>query len=123
MAKLTKEHLMSYYNMTEYQAGEAIRVLPSVKRALKNNAIWATVNHVSKSGMYRKISLYIIRKNRIYCLNYAFGKIFGDKYFNKTREVGISGCGMDMLFEANYRLFKAVFPKTPYQKYCRYNSF
>ena len=106
--------------MTEYQAEEALRLLPAVKRALKANRIWATVHTVSKSGMSRTISLYIVDKGNIVCLDWAFGKIYGDS-ITKDREVRINGCGMDMLFEANYRLFEACCPRTKYQSYCRYN--
>lgn len=106
---------------TKYQIESAKRLLPAVRRALKKNAIYATVHKVSKSGMSRTISLYIVHKNKIVCLNWAFGDIFGDS-ITKDREVRINGCGMDMLFEANYRLFKHCCPKTPYQDYCRYLS-
>ncbi|MGD9156942.1 MAG: hypothetical protein PVG39_00920 [Desulfobacteraceae bacterium] len=120
--KTRKNHLMNYYGMNEYQADEALHLWEPVKRALKKNEIYARVNRVSRSGMYRTISLYIVHKGRIKCLNYAFGKIFGDRFSFKTYEVGISGCGMDMLFEANYRLFRALCPKSHYQSYCRYRE-
>ena len=118
---MKREKLINYYGMSNSQAEEVLRVLPSVKRALKHNDVWASVDHVARNGMSREISLYIIRKNKIYCLNYAFGKIFGDRMREGNR-VFISGCGMDMLFEANYRLFMALFPQTAYQPYCRYKS-
>ena len=117
---LTKELCIKHYKMTEYQAAEALRLLPAVKRALKANKIWATVHTVSKSGMSRTISLYIVNKGNIVCLDWAFGKIYGDS-ITKDREVRINGCGMDMLFEANYRLFVTCCPRTKYQPYCRYN--
>lgn len=116
-----KESKRKYYGLTTYQAKEVDRLMPAVKRALKKNAIYAKVDRVAKSGMSRHISLYIVHKNRIVCLNWAFGEIFGDS-LNDNREVRINGCGMDMLFEANYRLFKFCCPKTPYQDYCRYRS-
>ena len=111
---------MSYYNMSEGQAEEVVRMSPAVKTALKRNAVYAKVDSVSRSGMSRKISLYIVYRNEIYCLNWGFGSIFGDRVDIKTHDVIIGGCGMDMLFEANYRLFKALCPRTKYQPYCRY---
>ena len=117
---LTEERCIKYYKMTEYQAAEAMRLLPAVKRALKSNKIWATVHTVSKSGMSRTISLYMVHKGEIVCLDWSFGKIYGDS-ITKDREVRISGCGMDMLFEANYRLFNACCPGAKYRAYCRYN--
>ena len=116
---LTEERCIKYYKMTEYQAGEVMRLLPAVRRALRANKIWATVHTVSKSGMRRTISLYMVNKGEIICLDWAFGKIFGDS-ITKNQEVRINGCGMDMLFEANYRLFLACCPGVAYQAYCRY---
>jgi hypothetical protein len=116
---LTEERCRKYYKLTEYQAAEAMRLLPAVKKALKANKIYATVHTVSKSGMSRTISLYMVNKGEIVCLDWAFGKIFGDS-ITKDHEVRINGCGMDMLFEANYRLFLACCPGAEYQAYCRY---
>lgn len=115
---LTKEYFEKKYKMTEYQASEAIRLLPAVRKALKTNAIYATVHTVSKSGMSRTISLYMVNKRKIVNLDWAFGKVYGDSVKNGV--VRINGCGMDMLFEANYRLFNALLPGVAYQSYCRY---
>ena len=119
--KLTQEHMIKYYKMSDYQAQEAMALLPAVRNALKRNAIYATVHTVSKSGMSRNISLYMVHKGKIKCLDYAFGRVFGDS-MDKNHGVRINGCGMDMLFEANYRLFCALCPRSKYQAYCRYRS-
>ena len=117
---MNAQKLIKDYGLTEYQAKEVIELLPAIKRALKTNKIYAKVDSVSRSGMSRKISLYIVNKGEIYCLNFAFGKIFGDRL--NGCEVTIYGCGMDMLFESVYRLFRTFCPKTPYNNYCRYRS-
>lgn len=117
---MNKEKLMKDYKMSDSQAGEAVRLLSAVKRALKNNAIYIKLDSVAISGMSRNISMYIVYKNEIYCLNWAFGLIFGDRLNERNHEVVMLGCGMDMLFEANYRLFRALCPQMSYQSYCRY---
>ena len=110
----------------EYE--EAIRLLPSLQRALKNNKIYAKVDTVARSGMSRTITLGYIHKGGFINLNRTlFAKIYSDSgKMDLGRNGGgvrISGCGMDMLFEANYRLFRALCPKIAYQPYCRYISF
>ena len=115
--------LMDWYGVNEWQAREMVNLAPAVRRALKKNKILATVHTVAKSGMSRTISLYIIHHGTVKCLDFAYGKVYGDTV---TRDqygdwvVRINGCGMDMLFEANYRLFRALCPRSRYQGYCQY---
>ena len=96
---------------------------PIIQRALKANKIYARVETVARSGMSRTIRLSIVHKGEIVNLNNTvFAFIYSDSVKRGwgARVVRIGGCGMDMLFEANYRLFKALLPKTAYQPYCRY---
>jgi len=104
---------------------EMIRNLwPSVKKELRKG-IYAQVNTVSRSGMSRTISLFIKHKGEIINLNSTpFWKLYGDSR-NSDHQVRIGGCGMDMLFEASYRLFQACYnqARTPFQTHLgRYKS-
>jgi len=87
-----------------------------LKRALKSGKIYGTVHSVSRSGMSRQISLYIVYKGEIFPLNWHFGDIYGKLL--KNGNVRINGCGMDMLFAATNSLWRFVLPKTkPYARY------
>ena len=109
----------------EYET--AISLLPVVKRAIGGKGqIYARVETVSRSGMSRTISLAIVDKGEIFNLNFTvFAKIYGDSK-GKWGVVKIGGCGMDMLFEATYRLYQFIFDQRtkPYQKHLvRYREF
>jgi len=83
-----------------------------LKRALKANQVYMTVHSVSRSNLSRKISAYIVVNGRLICLNHELGRIFGDRIDKNNGQVIISGCGMDMLFEAANRLWRFVMPQT-----------
>lgn len=113
--KLCKEGL----KIDHCRAKQALELLPSLRKAVggKGGKIYCQVNSVSKSGMSRTISVFIVHKGDIINLNYTpFWKIYGDSKRNGV--VRIKGCGMDMLFEATYRLYCFLFSsKRPYQKH------
>lgn len=96
----------------------ALELLPSVKRAVGGaGKVYCQVHRVSQSGMGRVISVYIIHKGEIVNLDDTpYWKVYGDR--KRNGEVWISGCGMDMLFEATYRLYQFLFDqrRKPYQK-------
>jgi hypothetical protein len=62
--------------------------------------VYAKVNNVSASGMHRRISLYcVLDGGRIVDISYhaahALDWSYKDRY---NGGIGVSGCGMDMLF-------------------------
>jgi hypothetical protein len=111
----------------EWQLERALELLPSVRKAVgsKGGRIYAQVLTVARSGMSRTIALYIVHKGELVNLN---GTLYARVYGDRVREddaVSISGCGMDMLFEATYRLYRFLFDqkKRPYQQHLnRYRS-
>ena len=58
--------------------------------------LYAVLDHVSKSGMYRRISIFYIKENTPICI---------------CREAGISGCGMDMGFSLAYDIYMEAYGK------------
>ena len=111
----------------DWQKEQAFNLLPSLKKAIAGNGkIYAQVNSVSRSGMSRTITLFIIHKNEIVNLNYTiFSKVYADKSDLREGIARINGCGMDMLFEATYRLYNFLFDQNrkPYQDNLnRYNQ-
>lgn len=69
--------LIEKYGLTEAQAEYAVKLVPAVRRALKANKIYIRKNYISKSSMTTNLSLYIIYKQEITCLDWAFGKSSG----------------------------------------------
>ena len=103
----------------DWQKEQAFNLLPSLKKAIAGNGkIYAQVNSVSRSGMSRTITLFIIHKNEIINLNYTiFSNVYADKSNVREGIARINGYGMDMLFEATYRLYNFLFDQNrkPYQ--------
>jgi hypothetical protein len=56
--------------------------------------IFGILDHVSKSGMMRKISLFYVKENEPICI---------------CREVKVSGAGMDMGFHLAYNVYMAAY--------------
>tara|TARA_R100000388_G_scaffold31667_4_gene24793 strand:+ start:914 stop:1327 length:414 start_codon:yes stop_codon:yes gene_type:complete len=98
-------------------------ILTNIKNALLKGRFYASVVSVSKSGMSRKIKLGYIYKNKLH--------IIRDKQILSLAGVNangsISGCGMDMLFQAQYNLFINLhnnYKEAHYQKRMQqYNNF
>lgn len=78
-----------------------LRELTKIKNALLNGRFYAGVVYVSRSGMSRKIRLAYVYENRFITIT--------DPQILKLAGVNkngiIPGCGMDMLFHAQYTLF------------------
>jgi len=100
-----------------------VETLTKIKNALLNGRFYASVQSVSRSGMSRKIKLGYIYKNRMH--------IIRDKQILSlagcNAKGSISGCGMDMLFQAQYNLFINLhnnYKEAHYQKRMKqYNNF
>ena len=79
-----------------------VEELQRIKNALLKGKFYAGVESVSKSGMSRTIKLAYIYKNKLHKIS--------DKEILSLAGVSakgrISGCGMDMLFHAQYTLFQ-----------------
>jgi hypothetical protein len=99
-----------------------VETLTKIKNALLNGRFYAGVKSVSNSGMSRIITLAYIHKNKLY-------KITDEKILSLAgcnKDGRISGCGMDMLFQAQYTLFNNLhktYKQAHYQKRMRqYNN-
>jgi len=74
------------------------------------SALYLSVDSVSRSGMSRTVSGYIIYDNSLYNITWILKEL---KILDKAGR--IHGCGMDMLFEVSYSLFLELWPKQKYQ--------
>ena len=91
----------------KYPVEQAMELLPCVYQAIlgKNNKeLYTQINSVSRSGMSRKVSAFIVHKGKVSNLNKTlFAWVYGDR--NKDFEVRINGAGFCVRFEIAYRLF------------------
>lgn len=106
----------------EQLKGWNIETLQSIKNALIKGTFYAGVKSVSKSGMSRKIELAYIKNNKL--IKISDPEVL--KLAGVSKDGRISGCGMDMLFHAQYSLFHNLhsnYKKAHYQKrMARYNT-
>ena len=73
--------------------------------------IFCKLEHVSRSGMFRRISFYTIKKGELLRLNYPISILTGYKMDRSAEGLRVSGCGMDMGFVVVYNLGRRMFPK------------
>lgn len=73
---------------------------------------YTSLNHVSKSGMSRWISVYVARNNEIVDVTQTLIDLFPTVFKTRGAHPGIyvSGCGMDMGFHLVYTLGRLAFP-------------
>ena len=89
-----------------------------VKEALLNGRYYTGVEKVSSSGMSRIIKIKYIKNNKLHGVSMDIYDMAG---CDKNQR--ISGCGMDMLFAAQYNLFQTLCPNLRYQdKMEQYNN-
>ena len=87
-------------NKFDYQnaANNIRRLYPVIS---KDIIIYTSCDHVSKSGMSRRIKAFVVANGEIICLGYG----------------RVSGCGMDMGFHVAETIFYAAYPGLRYQDY------
>lgn len=81
-----------------------LRELSNLKKAMLTGKYYTGVTHVSRSGMSRTIIIAYLKNNQFHEI--YFPGILDLAGCNKNGL--ISGCGMDMLFAAQYNLFCAL---------------
>jgi hypothetical protein len=102
-----KEIAMTRKEIAERQTeiDEAYFYLVNVRK----NTVYATVKSVSRSGMSRRIELYVVNDNKeIIRIGWHIAKILGYKY-DANIGMQVNGCGMDMIFHvlSNFNYFAA----------------
>lgn len=100
MAKLTKAQ--------QAERDESIKILRKMLRP--GTTVYCKPDHVSKSGMLCEISLYVIHKGELVCINGRASQIIGWN-IGKHGGIKVTGCGMDMGFHLVYTLSSYLYPK------------
>lgn len=74
--------------------------------------VYTLVTHVAKSGMSRRMRLFVVRKGEVVPITYSVAKAVGFTLKrNGDNEIVVGGCGMDMGFHVVYSLGQVMFPK------------
>ena len=77
------------------------------------DTVYTRLEHVSRSGMTRRISVMVMRENEPQNITYTVAHALGDgPSFDRSRHDGlrVNGCGMDMGFHLVYSLGRVLFP-------------
>lgn len=87
---------------------EAIK---NLKKLLKPyNKVYTILRHVSSTGMSRRISLVVVKKNEPLLLDYWVEEALEIKH-GAWDGIKVGGTGMDMGFHLVYQLSSVLFPK------------
>lgn len=92
---------------TKTERDEACAFL--AERISAGDTLWTNVTHVARSGMSRRISVYLIRDNEPWNISGYVAKALGLRLNRDDLAVHVSGCGMDMGFHVVYELSHALF--------------
>jgi hypothetical protein len=66
------------------------------------------INHVSRSGMSRRVKVFAVRDGQIAEITHGVAQIIGSRV--DDRGVYVGGCGFDAGYEVVYQLGFALFP-------------
>ena len=83
-----------------------------LKMLTPGDTIYTKLDHVSRSGMFRCISLYIGSKDGkgdITDITYYAARVLDDKISAKHSGIEVGGCGMDMGFHLVYNLSSVLY--------------
>ena len=83
----------------------------SLSRLLKPGAtVYTVIKHVSRSGMQRRIGIYVVRNNKVVDLAASVCDLLGHEW-GGDGSVVVGGCGQDVAFYLVCELGQALFPK------------
>lgn len=74
----------------------------------RGDTIYTILRHVSRSGMYRVINLYVIKNNKPYRLDWNASQLL-EGYDRRHNGCRTGGCGMDMGYHLVSNLSYALF--------------
>jgi hypothetical protein len=96
--------------VTKAQQTEKAEAIAALTEWIKPGmTIYTVLRHVSTSGMYRAIDVYLMEDNQPRYITWTVSKACGFTYNRKHEAIGIGGCGMDMGFSIVYDLARTLF--------------
>ena len=94
--------------ITKQEREEAIKELR--EQIKTGETVYTVMRHCSRSGMYRAIDCYIMRKNQPVRISWTVARACGMKYDRRHEAIGVGGCGMDMGYHLVSNLSYCLFP-------------
>lgn len=96
-----------------WSKSERLEAVEELRKLLKpNDEIYTLVTHVSRTGMSRRIRLFIVRDGEIRSITGLAARALGWRLFRGYNDsIHVDGCGMDMCFHTVYSLGGVLFPK------------
>lgn len=92
---------------TKVEQADAIAQLSKLLQP--GDTVWTTLKHISQSGMYRVIDLYVIKDNEPLRLSYSAG-VLCEGYDKRHEGARATSLGMDAGFALVYNLGYALYP-------------
>ena len=113
MIKLSNEVAKRLSKEVHYKEVDFISDCRTYIKALKAGRLLFKVEHVSNSGMSRKISITSFEGKHSKGYYRQYGKMLGAlgykvNYDYSNTNVTIGGCGMDMVWNLNYNIVKSL---------------
>lgn len=92
----------------EYEAARRAQAIKQLRKMFRPGSTVQTVlRHVSRSGMYRRISVMVCAKGQVRDVSCLVADAIGAKKDNYA--IGVGGCGMDMGFHIAHSLGRALY--------------
>ncbi len=86
------------------------QAITNLRKTLKRNKeLYTTVKHVSQSGMFRVVDVFIMRKNKPINISCIVARALNWKHNDTHWGIGMKGCGMDMCFHLVYSLSSTLY--------------
>ena len=79
-------------------------------RIQRGDTLWTSVRAVARSGMSRKIQVFVIRDNEPWNVSAYVADALGVQVDRDVLAVKVRGCGMDMGFHLVSSLSRCLFP-------------
>lgn len=95
--------------MTKKQTQTAEAIADLKQLLTPGETVYTILKHVSTSGMYRAIDVYVFRDNEPRRITWSVAQAVGYRYDTKHEALGVGGCGMDMGFNVVYNLSRVLF--------------
>lgn len=98
--------------MSQVKTGDQKEAIKSLRKFCKpNTTVYTITRHVSQSGMFRRISAFVLYQKKLICLDWYIERT---GLFSRGKDdygLKVSGCGMDMHFHVVYELGRVLYPK------------
>lgn len=88
-----KPHITRTRTVEQAETREELRAILA-----NNRTVYTVLRHVSGSGMYRAIDVYVMGKNGPRRISWLIARALDMKYDDRYEALGVSGAGMDMGF-------------------------